>query len=328
MLRVFDEMPQGLLDADARGLAALLGGPSLIHVPGDGRAPLLVSTLLHGNETTGWDALRRLLGAREPVTARPLLLFIGNVHAARVGLRHLDEQPDFNRIWRGATGPEADMAARVLAEVERTQPAACVDVHNTSGENPLYACVHRLDDATLALAAHFSATSVLVTHPESLLSMALSARMPAITLECGKPGNAQVARRVSDLLATLAAGDVLEREAAQQRSPELLRCVARVRIPDDVSFSVHDEAVDLRLAANLDALNFEVVPAGTPIAFVRPGCEAALVALDEHGVDVSARYFRRRGDALVTAAPVIPSLFTPNERIIRQDCLCYLMERL
>ena len=247
MLRVFDEMPQGLLDADARGLAALLGGPSLIHVSGDGRAPLLVSTLLHGNETTGWDAVRRLLGAREAVTARPLLLFIGNVHAAREGLRHLDEQPDFNRIWRGATGPEADMAARVLAEVERTRPAACVDVHNTSGENPVYACVHRLDDATLALAAHFSATSVLVTHPESLLSMALSARMPAITLECGKPGNAQVARRVSGLLATLAGGRRAgTRSLAAALRLQLLRRVARVRVPDDVSFSFHDETVDLR----------------------------------------------------------------------------------
>ena len=220
------------------------------------------------------------------------------------------------------------MAARVLAEVERSQPAACVDVHNTSGENPVYACVHRLDDATLALAAHFSTTAVLVTHPESLLSMALSTRMPSITLECGKPGNPQVTRHVSDLLATLAASDVLDREASRQPLTQLLRCVARVRIPADVSFSFHDEQADLRLAADLDTLNFDVVAAGTPIAFVRPGCGAALVALDEHGVDVSERYFRRRGDTLVTAAPVIPSLFTPNERIIRQDCLCYLMERL
>jgi hypothetical protein len=212
--------------------------------------------------------------------------------------------------------------------MERVQPAACVDVHNTSGENPVYACVHRLDDATLGLAAHFSTTVVLVSHPESLLSMALSARMPSITLECGKPGNVEVTRRVSDRLVALAAGDVLERESTARAGMQLLRCVARVRVPDDVSFSFHDEAADLRLAADLDAMNFDVVPAGTPIAFVRPGCDSALVALDEQGADVSARYFRRRGDALVTAAPVIPSLFTPNERIIRQDCLCYLMERL
>ena len=327
MLRVFDEMPHGLLEVDAAGLCVTLGGPSLIRIPGDGGAPLLIATLLHGNETTGWNALRHLLRERAAAGGvRPLLLFIGNVEAARAGLRHLDHQPDFNRIWRDAAGPEAEMAARVLAEVERAQPVACVDVHNTSGRNPMYACVHRLDGDTLALAGHFSETAVLVTHPESLLSMALSSRMPAITLECGKPGNDAITRRVAERL------DELTRPGqvgpGPGDTPTLLRCVARVRIPEHVSFSFDEGGADLRLAPDLDALNFDQVPAGTPIAFLRPGCDGALVAVDEHGADVSERFFRRRGDALVTAVPVIPSLFTPDPRIIRQDCLCYLMERL
>lgn len=327
MLTLLDAVPDGLLELDPGGLAEALGGPALLRIPGERSPPLLVSTLLHGNETTGWNAVRRLLREHGPrPLPRALELFVGNVEAARAGLRHLDGQPDWNRIWRGASGAEAELASRLLAEAERARPFACVDVHNTSGANPLYACVHRLDAPTLALAGHFSATVVLVSHPESLLSMALARIAPSITLECGKPGDEAVTGRVAELLRALLAADALDDDAAAGRV--LLRSVARVRVPDGVSFSFHDDAADLRLVPGLDAHNFRVVPGGTPIAFLRPGCDARLVAVDEHGADVSERYFRRRDDALVTAVPLIPSLFTLNERIIRQDCLCYVMERL
>jgi succinylglutamate desuccinylase len=46
------------------------------------------------------------------------------------------------------------------------------------------------------------------------------------------------------------------------------------------------------------------------------------------GIDVTNQYFTRRGNALITQRAVMPSMLTLNERIIRQGCLCYLMERL
>lgn len=332
MLRIFDELPAGLLDVDALDLADALGGPSLIRVAGARGQPLLVATLLHGNETTGWHALRHLLRQHPGGTLpRPLLLFIGNVDAAREGLRHLDSQPDFNRIWCDAVGPEAAMAAQVLAAARRMSPFACIDVHNTSGENPVYACVHRLDGPALALAGHFASTGVLISHPESLLSMALAPIAPSITLECGKPGNAEVARQIARSLVDLMALERLPDEVRHgDGALQLLRTVARVRVPDRVSFSFQEAAVDLRFARGLDGFNFAVMPAGTTIAEVGAdaarGHGAVLLATDEHGGDLSERFFRRRGDTLVTATPWIPSLFTGDERIVRQDCLCYVME--
>jgi succinylglutamate desuccinylase len=331
MLRILDQLPTGLLDLDAARLADALGGPTLIRIDGERRPALFVSTLLHGNETTGWDAVRALLQARAGQRLpRAMLLFIGNVHAARAGLRRLDGQPDFNRIWNGAPGPEGELAARLLALVERDRPFASIDLHNTSGENPLYACVHRLDDASLALGRVFSEKLVVVTHPDGLLSKALSRLAPSVTLECGKPGREAVTTHVSEFL-----GDVMVLETldamhphAAGRPAELLRPVATVKVPEHLSFSFDDPAADLRLAAGLDAHNFATMPCGTPIAWVRPGCDARLQALDDSGADVTDRYFRRDQAAVVTAAPVIPSLFTLNERIIRQDCLCYLMEHV
>ena len=43
---------------------------------------------------------------------------------------------------------------------------------------------------------------------------------------------------------------------------------------------------------------------------------------------VQERYFAVDNGELVTTRPVMPSMFTLDMKIIRQDCLGYLMERL
>ncbi|MFT5449510.1 MAG: succinylglutamate desuccinylase [Gammaproteobacteria bacterium] len=263
---------------------------------------------------------------------RALTLFIGNVHAACAGLRHRDGESDYNRIWRGGMSPEHALAGQVLAEIEREQPVACLDLHNTSGENPVYGCVHDLHESSLALARHFSNMLVLVNHPQSMLSMALSATAPAVTIECGKPGHPAVTARIGERLRT-----VLEDIDSQPIAPpagtlfedaQLLRSLARVRVPDEVSFSMSGADAELCLHADLEQYNFREVVSGTVIATIRSGSDARLEALDDNGVDIAKQFFRREGDTLITARSIVPSMFTPIERIVRQDCLCYLMESL
>ena len=48
---------------------------------------------------------------------------------------------------------------------------------------------------------------------------------------------------------------------------------------------------------------------------------------DEDGRDVADRYFEVEDEELRFRIPVMPSMLTLNEEVIRQDCLCYLMER-
>ena len=42
---------------------------------------------------------------------------------------------------------------------------------------------------------------------------------------------------------------------------------------------------------------------------------------------VTERYFAVEGGRLLTRVPVMPSMLTCDPVVIRQDCLCYLMER-
>ena len=64
MLKQFDALPDGLLDAESHQLNAWLGVPTLIHLSGAREPALFVSVLMHGNETVGWDAILRTPGKR------------------------------------------------------------------------------------------------------------------------------------------------------------------------------------------------------------------------------------------------------------------------
>ena len=76
-LKELYEFPTELLKCEARDLHALLGGPTLVHLPGRQTPALVVSTLLHGNETSGWDAIRALL-REKPDLQRNVMVLIGN----------------------------------------------------------------------------------------------------------------------------------------------------------------------------------------------------------------------------------------------------------
>ena len=82
------------------------------------------------------------------------------------------------------------------------------------------------------------------------------------------------------------------------------------------------------MLGNIDHLNFRELPAGTRLGRLKPGASVTLDVRDENGRSICDRYFSIEDDSLVTARPLMPSMFTLDERIIRQDCLGYLMERL
>ncbi len=328
---VFDELPEDLLECEATRLHTILPGPSLIHVPGKRGRALFVSVLLHGNETTGWEAVRRLLrhyaDRRLP---RSLSLFIGNVAAAGQGRRRLPDQQDYNRIWRGeADTPEHRLARRVLAELDRRELFAAVDVHNNTGKNPHYACVNRLENRFLHLARLFSRTVVYFIKPDSVLSLAMASRCPSITIECGQPGQARGVDHVFEFLDACLHLDHFPDHPLTARDVDLFHTVATVKIPPRLRFGFGDvEDADLCLLPDIDRFNFTELPAGTAFGrILREGVQPFEVT-DEAGREVFDRFFTINAGWIQTRTPVMPSMLTLNREVIRQDCLCYLMERL
>jgi hypothetical protein len=52
------------------------------------------------------------------------------------------------------------------------------------------------------------------------------------------------------------------------------------------------------------------------------------VATDNEGRDVTDTYFDFSDGQVRTRREVMPSMLTQDRRVIQQDCLCYLMERI
>lgn len=332
MLTQYDALPPGLLELPACRLGEVLPGPTLIHLSGRREPPLFVSVLLHGNEDTGWQAaqsvLRKYAATELP---RALSLFIGNVEAARSGLRRLDGQPDYNRVWPGseeAYPAELAMMQQVVDAMRARGVFASLDIHNNTGLNPHYACVNRLDQSFLHLATLFSRIVVYFLRPRGVQSAAFAELCPAVTVECGKPGTPG---GVEHAAAFIEAALHLSEFPAHRVAPDdidLFHTVATVKVPETASFGFGTPDADIDFLPELDHYNFRELKRGELLGRLRPDSPARLLVLDEQGDDVSSDLFDYRHGAVTLAKPLMPAMLTRDALVIRQDCLCYLMERI
>lgn len=329
-LHHMDALPAGFLDCPVNRLDTLLEGPTLIRLEGRQQPPLFVSVLLHGNEVSGFLALQILLKQyrehREPLP-RDLWIFVGNVQAARYGVRRLPGQPDYNRIWAGGDDPECRMARQLLSELADHPLFAALDVHNNSGANPIYGCVNYLDSRYLNLARRFSRLLVYFTEPHQVLGKALSQLCPAATLECGRSGLPEGVSRVVRLLSELLEAQELTDATCPDEPPEVFHTVAKVTVDWDcgVGLGYQPQRYDLCFPEDLESLNFRLLPADTRIGWCSNRAHRLRVT-DNEGCDVSEHYIHYRGEEILTRRPCLLSMLTQDITVIHQDCLCYIME--
>ena len=327
----YDALPEGFLAARPEDLHRILPRPAIVRLPGIRSPAVAVVLLLHGNEPVGLQAVQRLLehyaDRRLP---RALTLVVGNVEAAAVGQRHLDRQPDFNRIWPGTEQPgsqESRMFEQIVDRLRADGLFAAIDLHNNTGRNPHYACVNFLDDGFLNLAGLFGRTVVYFTRPRGVASMALAAIAPSVTLECGHPNDAAGIRHATEFIDAVLHLSRFPDHPPDARSIEVFHTVAQLRVRPGLRVGL-DEASDVVLEPDLDRMNFRVLPAGARLVRQTGGTGGSLVATDSDGRDVTADYLDQDGPDVRLRRPMMPSMLTLDTKVIAQDCLCYLMEPL
>lgn len=330
MLNIRHDLPESILKRPAHRLYDALGGPTLVHLKGARTPPLFLSVLMHGNEDTGWRVVQNVLKERGADLPRSLSIFIGNVQAARYGKRRLERQPDYNRIWAGGVDPEHAgeyaMIRKVIQAMRRRGVFASVDIHNNTGINPHYACINRLDAIYLNLAQRFSRMVIYFTRPGGVQSLAFARFCPAVTLECGQPGDEIGIQLTSRYVNELLELESLPQASIDQDSIDLFHTVAVAKVSAGTSISFTDKPAAIRFIRGIEQLNFQEIPAGTVLARVSAE-QQPLEVMNEAGELVADDYFEMIDGQLQTRAAIMPSMLTTNEHTVRQDCLCYLMER-
>lgn len=324
--------PEVLLDVPSCELWRHLEGPTLFRIGGRHEPALFVSVLLHGNEDTGWQAVQAVL--RRHLTTplpRALLLFVGNIDAAKAQVRTLPTQTDYNRTWPGTPHPdtpEAALMADVLARVRAARPFASIDIHNNTGHNPHYACVNDLSEPFLHLARLFSRTIVYFKRPLGVQSAALAGVCPAVTVECGRAVDRAGVEHAAEFLSAALAMAHFPEHPVPDHDLDLLQTHAIVKVPPTAGFSFDGSDADFRFLADLDRLNFSELEPGT--LFGRLGGPGAAQLDVQPGGDasVTGSYFDYSGGEIRLAQGAVPAMLTLDPNAIRLDCLGYLMHRI
>lgn len=335
---ILEQLPDGLLEKPASALHQQLPGPTLIHIRGRNPQPLFVSVLQHGNEDTGWEAIRSLLkhNYAQRELPRSLCLFISNVHAARLKVRRLDDQLDFNRCWQTPNSNQPTSDHNPLYElfqlytdhVRKLNPLAAIDIHNNTGLNPHYAAINRVDWRFIRLARLFSEQIIYFTKPHGTLANAMADFCPALTLECGQAGNIHGTDHAREYIEECMLLESIPNAPLTPEQAQLYHMLATVYVSPELEFSFMPTESPLSFISNLDHLNFKHLPSGTLLAHMHQHNSRCLLALNQHGEDVTDGCFTFNEGTVRTARPLMASMLTPDTKVIRQDCLCYLMERV
>jgi hypothetical protein len=327
-----DGLPDELLELDERALLRALGRPTLIRVPGEGdQAPRAIGALIHGDESTGLQAVLRILRRRLRYPF-DLYVVIGNVEAALAppGFAHrfLDGQEDLNRIWGlgEPTTVQRRAADGILAELRAAGLESLVDIHNNSGDNPFYAIVTQERPEVLNLATLFTTTLLRWDLDANTLMEALHDVCATIAIECGLPGRPESLAFAVDGLRRYLGAPPLQ-HGSIVRDHDLLGGLRRVVVRPEVRFRFGGELgedFDLVLTPDGDVHNFVEVPAGHTIGRVHPGASFPVRVVDSFGLEVTDEHFAIEGDRLVIATPTTPVMMTRTVEAARKDCLFYL----
>lgn len=318
------------LSADEVDFLRTLDGPTVIVVPGtDPTRTRVATTLLHGNEPSGLRAMHRWLQTgRRPATNAMLLIACVDTALREPVLsnRHLPERRDFNRCfsppWKDEEG---QLAKEILVAIKAAKPECLVDLHNNTGHNPAYGVAVRLGVEDLALVDLFAGR---VVHAPLALGTLVEGTIddcPSVTIECGRSGDP-----VADVVAQAGLAKFLETVELDLRAPveqmKILDEPIRVCVSSDVDLAFGDSAdpkASLTISADIDRHNFELLPAGAAIGWIKPNTEWPLDARRPDGEECSRELFCVRGDVLETRSDFIPIMMTTKPVIAKSDCLFY-----
>lgn len=326
-LNILNAFPKELLEVDVSQVHEILGGPTLIHLNGKGEDTLFLSTLLHANEITSFLMLQRFIKRYEKKELpRNLIIFIGNTFAAAEGMRHLPGQMDYNRIWEEGPNAENKMALDIIDYVKDYNLFASIDVHNNTGKNPHYGCINSLDRPFHDLASHFGSHTVYFTEPHNVQSMAFSKICPSITVEAGLPGEEEGIVASLNLVEKIFNTKELSRNPARD-SFDIYHTIARMKIDHQARvdfFNDSESEADISLIPDIDEHNFEFVEKQTHFGFIKN--QNLLRVIADDGSDITSDFFEMTDGKITSKRLFVPSMFTKDVYVMKEDCLGYVME--
>jgi hypothetical protein len=241
-------------------------------------------------------------------------------------MRHLPGQADYNRIWEDGDSSENKLAMDVIEYAKSQDLFASIDVHNNTGKNPHYGCINIVSEEFLNLVSYFGDHTVFFTEPHNVQSMAFSKFCTSTTIEAGLPGEQVGIDASLHFVDTIFNLDKLVSNPEKERN-EVFHTLARMKVHQEARIDFDDDIeseADLSLVSNIDSRNFQIIQKNTHLGFIK---DLNLIWVeDNQGRDITKQFFRIENGELLTNRLFIPSMFTKDVYVMKEDCLGYIME--
>lgn len=296
----------------------------------------VMTTLIHGNEPSGFIALHRWL-QKKITPAVNIRIIVCNTEAAQLlpefSHRYLHEGQDLNRFFANTASSTQENTAENTVIIERAKqikqavkavsPEAVIDLHNTSGLSPAFGVAINNSDKTLDLISLFT-KKVILTGLRFGAIMEQDFAAPIVTIECGGAGQIQshqlayvgLSKFVSDTT-------VFDRHASQV---DIHQHPCRVELLTNISVAFghnHLPTADVTLRADAEQLNNQLTPAGEFIGWYEAGEQLPFTAKNEQGVEQLEKLFSLQNGRIFTKQSLQIFMATTDQSIATNDCLFY-----
>lgn len=331
----FDEKFRSQIEPTALGFLRQLEGLSIFDIKGqDTTRTRVITTLIHGNEPSGFIACHLWLRSRE-IPATNIRIIICNPEAARTkpifSNRYLAHSEDLNRFFSSNEGDISEVVVRakqIKAAIKAVSPEAIIDLHNTSGASPAFAVAVSEDEKVLDLAALFTNKLILTELSVGAL-MEQDFNAPIVTIECGG---------ANEIFSHQVAGDGLYEYVTKENlfdsalslpracRVDVHRHPLRIELVGEASvgFSHHRlPTTDITFRADIEALNRQHTPAGEFFGWYEPNLPMPLKAIDANGVDQIDALIEHRDGCLFAKRNLQLFMVTTILEIATNDCLFY-----
>ena len=288
----------------------------------------VMTTLIHGNEPSGFIALHRWL-QKKIKPAVNMRFIVCNIEAAQLSpefsRRYLHFGQDLNRFFASR---EDNLAITVRAQqikqaVKAVAPEAVVDLHNTSGLSPAFGVAIDNNDKTLDLISLFT-NKVILTGLRVGAIMEQNFAAPIVTIECGGAGQIQSHQLAyAGLSKFVSEANIFDRHASQV---DIHQHPCRVELLPHVCAAFghnHLPTADVTLRADAEQLNNQLTPQGEFIGWYEGEGKLPFTAKNEQGVEQLDMMFRVQNGCIFTKQSLQIFMATTDLDIATNDCLFY-----
>lgn len=288
----------------------------------------VITTLIHGNEPSGFIALHQwLLEKTKP--AVNIRIIVCNVEAAQLppefSHRYLHSGQDLNRFF-SSDSPNIDIICRaqqINQAVAEMKPEAVIDLHNTSGASPAFGVAIDGSDQALDLISLFT-HKVILTGLRVGAIMEQNFNAPIVTIECGGAKQLQSHQLAyQGLFKFVNEINLFDRHDSKVN---VYRHPCRVELLPYISVTfgdVHSPTADMTLRADSEQLNNQLTPKDELIGWFTGSDILPLTAKNEQGIEQIDKMFYTKKGCIFTKHSMQIFMATTNTDIVSNDCLFY-----